>query len=144
MKTLIIIVVLLLVTIGGFAYAGRNTLYNELNTLKLIPEPERFTELYFDDSASLPRNTVKGEPVSFSFTVHNVEGATTTYPYRVYFQDPSGDQQTLTTGTVSLADGASTAIPVSIIYPVSNARGMFVVDLTALNQSIDFLVPNTN
>lgn len=131
----------LCVSIG---YAKQSSLYEVLNTLKLVPEPERFTELYFENASFLPKETVEGVSDSFSFTVHNMEGATTTYPYRVYFEYPSGHEVTFTENRVSLPDTASTTISVSHAFLASNERGMVVVSLTSLNQSIDFLVPNTN
>lgn len=122
----------------------RATVYAELSELKLIPMPERFTELYFNNHLSLPKQTVAGQSASFSFTIHNVEGITTTYPYRVYFEYPRGHQVDFASSTVTLADGATTTVAVSHIFLASNETGKVVVDLTALNQQIDFLVPATN
>lgn len=126
-------------------YQFRAAIYNELNGLKLIPTPERFSELYFINPESLPSSTTAGKTVSFSFAISNAEGVTTTYPYSVYFQYPDGAKAIFATGTVSLADNASTTIAISHTFTASNLTGEVVVNLPSLNnQQIDFLLPDSN
>jgi hypothetical protein len=137
-----ILIVVVLVAFG--AYHEKSAIYSELSQLKLIPEQERFTELYFNDASSLPRQTNKGVVDTFSFTIHNVEYATTTYPYRVYFVYPSGRQVPFATSTITLTPNASTTVNISHTWLASNEHGQVVVELTSLNQSIDFLLPDTN
>ncbi len=137
-------IVAVLLAASFIAYQKRDVIYGELNALKLIPIPERFTELYFENSSSLPRKTVAGQPISFSFTIHNVEGTTTTYPYSVYFKYPNGAQISFANSNVILAADASTSIKVTYIFPTSNLAGIVVVNLTQLNQQIDFLLSGTN
>jgi hypothetical protein len=137
-------IVAALVLVGLVVSYEKNTMYAELNHLKLIPEPERFTELYFENASSLPQQTVAGKPIIFSFTVHNLEGATTTYPYRVYFQYPDGHQTLFRQATLTLVDTAFATINISHTFLGSDERGMVVVELTSLDQSIDFLLPDTN
>jgi hypothetical protein len=71
------IVVIVLILIVVFLYIYRGDIYRELGTLKLLPQPELFTELYIDNystlAAQLPTTVVKGDNVSFSFTIHNLE-----------------------------------------------------------------------
>jgi len=141
----IIAILILLAAITAALYAARNVVYAELNDLKLIPQPERFTELYFENSANLPRATIANQSISFSFTIHNLEGVTTTYPYTVYFLYPSGTEATFASSSVMLADGASTTISVIHKFLTSNLTGRVVVDLPSQgDQQIDFLLPNTN
>lgn len=125
-------------------YMARSMVYAELNNLKLIPIPERFTELYFDNASSLPRQTVLHGRVSFSFTIHNLEGAMTTYPYQVYFEYPNGFQVMFASSTTVLADNAFTTITISHTFHASNETGRVIVSLTSFNQDIDFLVPDNN
>jgi hypothetical protein len=127
------------------AYALRGLIYNALYSLDLIPIPERYTELYFTNPAAIPTSITAGKPATFSFTVVNHEGVTTTYPYSSYFVDPSAERIILASGTISLADGASATIPVSYKFAAAPVTGEVVVDLPSLNdQSIDFLLPYTN
>ncbi len=148
-KTTIIVILLILAAIAAGSYLIAqfygSTVYAGLNSLKLIPQPERFTELYFNNSSNLPRATVAKKPISFSFGIHNVEATTTVYPYEVYFVDNTGYRVNFTSGTVTLASDASTTISVSYTFQSSNLTGEVVVNLPSLNnQSIDFLLPNSN
>jgi hypothetical protein len=115
-----------------------------MNDWKLLPQPEQFTELYFNNYLSLPKTSVAGKPFTFSFTIHNIENATTVYPYAVYFKYPDGARTTLRTGSVTLANDATTTIPITYTFQTSDLHGEVVVALTELNQTIDFILPNTN
>lgn len=145
-KTVIVILVLAIVLVGAFLlYHQKSAVYAGLNSLKLIPQPEQFTELYFENSSALPRATVAKQPISFSFGIHNVEGTSTVYPYEVYFEYPDGSKVNLAAGTVTLPSDASTTISVSHTFSSSNLTGEVVVNLPSLdNQQIDFLVPDNN
>jgi hypothetical protein len=143
----ITLIILVCVILAGsfFLYQEKSVVYADLNSLKLIPQPETFTELYFENASYLPRATVAGQPISFSFGIHNVEYATMTYPYEVYFEYPDGSQIYFTSGTVTLASDASTSIPVTYTFQASGLVGKVVVDLPSLgDQQIDFLLPNNN
>ena len=136
------IIVALLVVGGALLYGYRGALYGEMNRFKLLPIPERFTELYFQNSALLPKQVVNGQSISFSFTIHNAEGVTTVYPYAVYFETTDGQRATFAGNTITIDDGASKTIVISHTFATSNIKGKVIVSLTQLNQEIDFLLPN--
>jgi hypothetical protein len=141
---LFVIVVLALICLIFVVYRYRSFIYAEMDALKLLPEPERFTELYFTDPAAIPTSTVAGQTMSFAFTIQNLEGVTTTYPYTSYFEDATGGTTSLANGIISLPDNASASIPVSYTFPAS-VNGEVVVNLPTLgNQQIDFLLPYNN
>ena len=143
--TILLFILFVILAASFFLYQDKSAVYAELNSLKLIPQPEQFTELYFENSSNLPRSTVAKQPITFSFGIHNVEYATTTYPYEVYFEYPDGSQVDITSGIVTLPNDASTTIPVSYTFSASNLTGMIVVNLPSQdNQSIDFLLPDNN
>jgi hypothetical protein len=143
-QTIISIVAIALISIAFVLYTFSGSIYNTLNAWDLIPKPEKFTELYFDNASLLPRTTVAGEPISFTFTIHNVEGTTTVYTYIVYFEDQVGGRTIFTGDNIALADGSSTTVNVTHTFAASDEQGEVVVDLPALNQQIDFLLPNVN
>jgi len=144
-KTVIILLIVVLVLVATVAiYRYQAGISDALSTVKLVPTPEAYTELYFNNTESLPTSTIAGKPTVFSFTIHNVEGTSTIYPYAVYFQPANGAQLVLVSSTVSLADGASTTIEIAHTFQTSNIDGRVVVDLSSLNQEIDFLLPNIN
>lgn len=141
---LVVILFAVFFSVTFLLYQERGAIYAGLNNLKLIPQPERFTELYFENPTLLPKQTVAGQPVSFSFTVHNLESVTTTYPYKVYFEYPLGQQVVFANNSVSLANNAFSTITVSHTFLTSNQKGKVVVELISRNQLIDFLLPNNN
>jgi len=130
----------ILVAILGSLYFETGPIYGELKNLNLIPVPERFTELYFQDPATLPNSVAKGKTLSFSFVIHNVEGATTTYPYVAYFESSDNTKSVLQNGNVSLSDNESTTIAVAHTFAAAAGTGTIVVDLPTLSQQIDFLL----
>jgi len=127
-----------------FLYIIHGSVYGEMKKFDLIPMPERYTELFFKDYELLPKNTVAGQTTSFTFVIHNLEFATSTYPYRVYFEYPSGGEVTFASGTVTVADQAYQDVTVAHTFLASNEEGEVVVELTSLDQQIDFLLPDTN
>jgi uncharacterized membrane protein len=138
-KATIFIILIILVAASLLFY------YYEGARLNLVPQPERFTELYFIDSSNLPRQTVAKQPISFSFGIHNVEYMTMTYPYEVYLMYTDGHRLSIASGTITLPNDASTTIPVSYTFGTSNVTTTVVVALPAENnQSIDFLLPSTD
>ncbi|MBA3788864.1 DUF1616 domain-containing protein [Patescibacteria group bacterium] len=145
----LLIFLILIVLAASFLYIFREAINVELNKLKLVPQREAFTELYIKDfstlSANLPSKIVPGTTVSFSFTIHNVEGHTMSYPYKVYVLSTNGNGTATTTvdrGQVELASDAFSTIAESYTFASSNTQTSFVIVLPQLNQSIQFFVPN--
>jgi hypothetical protein len=115
-----------------------------LSAWNFTPKKETYTELYFNNPENLPKSIVTGEKMRFSFTIHNVEGTQVTYPYTINFVESNGHTVPISKKTITLADGASQVIAVSVSTISSNEKGHMVVTLTNLNQSIDFILPNNN
>lgn len=115
-------------------------IYTQLNQWKLIPQPERFTELYFDDHTRLPKIIVPGETNTFVFVVNNLEGHPTYYPYAVYFQGVDGVVVPIQDGTVFLSDGEQQKITVTTKGDWSSSNGKIFVVLKEQNQKIHFFV----
>mgnify|MGYP003435165302 FL=1 len=115
-----------------------------LGKLNLIPKQEKFTELYFDDYSKLPTKSIAGQEVSFSFTISNFEGEDVTYPYKVYFEYPSGYKSVIKTGQITAYNNESKSILVNHKFGISNLYGKVVVHLENVDQTIHFLLPNYN
>jgi hypothetical protein len=138
-------IVLLIFAIFCIIYLIRGTmLSSQLSALDLIPKPEHFTELYFENSTALPTSTIAGKPISFAFTIRNQEGTSTVYPYVVYIEYPTGERVVLASSSVTLNNDASTTIPITHIFKSSGEQCNVFVDLTAIDQKIDFLLPDNN
>ena len=115
-----------------------------LGQWNFVPKKETYTELYFNNPENLPKQAVKGGKAVFSFTIHNVEGDRTTYPYTVEFVYSTGRRTRILKGTVTLNDAESKTVNVSHAFADGFEQGKVEVTLTNLNQSIDFLIPNNN
>ena len=134
--------ILLLSVIGGiFLYGFRVPIYNELSAFDLIPHDEHFTELYFDAyPASRTTQANDGKAVTFSFSVHNEEGAAMAYPYRVYAKAQTGEMYLIASSTMYLGNAESITVPETYVPERSVTVSRVVVELTQLHQHIDFLL----
>lgn len=133
------VAVIVLAIAGSLAlYAYRSPVYAEMNALKLIPQQEPFTELYFENPSALPAEVIAGKPNYFGFVIHNLEGATTTYPYVVYLKYPSGQEGLIMNGTTTLAENTYKIIGTRFTIASSTDKAEVVVLLPKLNQQIDF------
>jgi uncharacterized membrane protein len=114
---------------------------HQMRRWKLLPEPERLTELYFTHPNNLPTNYTPGQPLPVAFTVHNLEYRTTTYHYQITEQAQDGStSQTLTTGTFTLPQNQykPTALNISLIDLGQHVK--VLVMLEGQNESIDYLL----
>lgn len=138
------VAVLAVTTILIVIFFSRAAIQHELINLKLVPQKETFTELYFNNVDSLPIAASNGGKGTFSFTIHNEEGVQTVYPYLVFFLAPNGRRTIFARGTAMIDSKAYQTITAPYTFSTATQKGMVVVLLTNLNQQIDFLIPNTN
>jgi hypothetical protein len=77
---------------------------NQLNDWKLLPQPERFSELYFTDHQHLPTTYAAGQTQTVKFTVHSLEHQPKSYTYAITASQTVGDPkaQILATGNFTL------------------------------------------
>ena len=135
-----VLVLLILVAIVSLMYQHKNVVYAKLDALKLIPRPERFTELYFNDHINLPKYIQKGEKISFSFVIHNLEGGNRQYPYAVYFKSLDGQITNIEKKVVVLRDEEYKTINESYTSALADNNGGIYVELQNPQQGIDFLL----
>ncbi|MFH1592030.1 MAG: carbohydrate-binding domain-containing protein [Candidatus Woesearchaeota archaeon] len=102
------------------------------------PDPERFTELYFDDHNYLDKYSYDGKH-DFSFTIHNLEGERMVYDYEVKVDDEIVKEA----GVVIENDGfAEVHENVEISVPFDRAK--IEVSLVEKDQEIHFWVEYTD
>lgn len=120
-----------LMVIGG-AYVQRQAIYDQLYAWKLIPRPERLTELYFANHQQLPSVYSPGEQQQVTFTVRNLEHRPTSYSYAVMQEGADArpakllasgtfklqhDEQKTVTGHIPFDDfGPRSKVSVTITY----------------------------
>jgi uncharacterized membrane protein len=111
-----------------FAYSGRRVLASQLNSWKLLPQPERFTELYFT-APSLPTHFKRGRSEVVAFTIHNLEHQTIQYHYLLTVQTEDGKKQFLGDGTIAVAYDHAQNVRRTITVPLSARRVKVQVSL---------------
>lgn len=120
-------------------FSFKNQIIAKMNALKLLPQPEKFTELYFEDHLTLP-TTITTKPQSFSFTIHNVEYQTMIYPYDVYAQIDDTKQE-IDQKTVTIPANEYKTISESFTIATSAAtKAEIVISLPKKQQQIDFFI----
>ncbi len=122
-----------------FINLNRASVYNELFALDLIPKPEKLTELYFIDHASLPSTVASNQEISFAFVIHNLEMTDYQYTYDV-FVDANGALQIADSGKVLVEDNQYYVKTEKFTLIRSSERQKIMVELTNKQQSIDFWI----
>jgi hypothetical protein len=144
-KIIILLIIVVFFAGGVFLYQGNTALAEKILTnLKITPEPETFTELYFEDFNSLPKQSLAGHALNFTFTIHNLEGVSKYYTYVVYFEYSTGEKTILKQGSIIVDNNDYRSVNVNYVFKASNLKGKVVVNLANLNQQIDFILPNNN
>jgi len=138
--TVLLFCTLILVIVVSSSW-WRPALTNQLNKWKLLPEPEKLTELYFTQPNDLPSTYVPGEAQKVNFTVHNIEYQTMTYHYKIIEESQDGAQQQLLTSS-SFKLGQNQYQSVSFTGPLVDmgVNTKVVVELPTVNESIDYLL----
>lgn len=111
-----------LLALGFISYAAYSSVVaQQLTNWKVLPRPERVTELSFLHSNQLPDRFRDGDIQTFSFRVHNLEHRATTYHFTVK-AIAAEQEQLLTSGSVTLPDEAARNITQTVIVPALNRR----------------------
>lgn len=125
--------------VSGFSVIHAHAIAQQMHRWKLLPEPERLTELYFTKHRDLPVTYVPGTPQAVSFTVHNVEHQAMSYAYVIVQRGDNGQAAQLGQGSLQLADGATKAASVTVT-PVDLGRSQIIIQLLPTNESINYWV----
>ena len=118
---------------------------NQLNDWKLLPEPEKLTELYFTHPNSLPSTYAAGGTQTVAFTVHNLEYQTENYQYQITETSNNGQQnQILFSSSFVLKQNQykNVSEPVSLLD--FGSRVKISIDLTNVNETIDYWVTGSS
>jgi hypothetical protein len=116
-----VVICCLIVLCSGIFVFSKPALASRLEAWKILPRPERFTELYFAIPEQLPSTFMSARSQPVSFTVHNLEEQKTIYGYRIVAK-ASSKQQVLAHGQFALAHGESKNITRPILLPPLDER----------------------
>lgn len=140
-RALLLVFVSLLLVLPPFLWDFRQDIERGLGWLRLLPEHDRFTELYFEDYDRLEHTAAPGQPVSLSFTVRNLEGRSRNYRYDVRLLG-ARELTLLERNTLEVpADGERT-LPKSYLLPAECPGCAVSVVLIDENQEIRFHLDN--
>jgi hypothetical protein len=104
----------IILMLGIVGIANRQAVYDQFYDWKLIPRPERLTELYLTDHRNIPQTYTPGQAQTMSFTVRNLEHRTTDYSYTITQKTTNGKAKQLARGTFSLKHDHKKAVSVRI------------------------------
>lgn len=137
-----LIIPLVVALIPGLIYFKSNDIKAFAENLK--PLPERFTELYFEDHALLPKSASKDTVYDFRFTTHNLEYIDTGYNYAVFIEPENGEKQLLDKGSFTLRHDEYRTVTESfkIINPAKRLK--ITVELIDKKQTIHFWMEAEN
>ncbi len=126
---------LILVILG---ISQRQAIYDQLYAWKLIPRPERLTELYFTDHTNLPKTYKPDETQVVKFTVRNLEYRDTDYKYVVGVMNEDETEELLdrASGEIQLTHDQYKNVEVPITITAKGPRAKIVV--TIYYQGIKF------
>ncbi len=122
-----------------FVSLNRAFTYQELVALDLVPKPEKFTELYFNDNTSLPASATSNQSIRFAFAIHNLEAADYQYTYDVVV-DAHGTRYIVDRGDVLVKNNQYYVKTEQFKLPNLPGRQEVIVELTNKQQSIDFWI----
>ena len=113
------------------------TIYNELAALDLIPQPEKLTELYFNDHTNLPTSATSNQAIAFAFVIHNLEATDYQYTYAVSV-NANGIRHIVDSGNVLVKDNQYYVKNERFTLLNSPGSQKIIVELTNKQQSIAF------
>ncbi|OGG59805.1 hypothetical protein A2765_04430 [Candidatus Kaiserbacteria bacterium RIFCSPHIGHO2_01_FULL_56_24] len=136
LRTLFYTLLVFLASLAGVTmYSVWPSIYSALYERKVIPADEPLTELYFNDTETLPRSATRA--LSFSFTIHNMEGKDMIYPYVVRAEFPDDRVMVLDRNTIPIAHGDAVRIPETLHLGVTG-KVRIIVELP--DERISFLL----
>ena len=138
-RILLVLGVVFAVGLLIFINVQRTAIHDILTALYLIPQPERLTELYFENGANLSNIPANSNGVSFSFVVHNLEAADYHYTYNVSVY-ANGTKHVVDSGNILVKDNQYYVKAEKLALTNVSGGQEIIVELTNKQQMIDFWV----
>jgi uncharacterized membrane protein len=140
----LILVPLAIVVVLSLGISFHQQIKNQLIAWKLLPEPEKLTELYFMNPNNLPTIYTPGQKQYVHFTVHNIEYQNETYSYKIVEQNQDGSQiQLLSSGQFTLQQNQYQGLNVGVSPADLGTRAEIIIELPTVNENISYLVNRT-
>ena len=140
-----LVILLVCGVVGVLLYVRQPEIATLLTDWEVVPQLEPLTELYFNSYLDFPKQVTKGQSITFSFTVHNLEGKTMTYPYDVYLQPRNHSIHIpIEHNTLTLQDTESRSINESYTFKTKSTQVVVYVELPSIGEKIHFALPSTH
>lgn len=137
----LVLVPLAIVIVLSLGFGLHQQIKNQLNAWKLLPEPEKLTELYFTNPNNLPTAYAPGQQQTVRFTTHNIEYQTEIYSYKIIEQSQDGSQsQLLSSGEYTLQQNRYQVQNVGITPVDLGTKAEIIIELPTVNENISYLV----
>jgi uncharacterized membrane protein len=118
------------VIVSAVVCMSQTAIAQQMDRWRLLPRPERFTELYFTDLRSLPTSVKAGTVQHILFTVHNSEYRKTTYHYKLTVNlANNGAKIQVGDGLFTLAANEARTLHQTVTVPLLNSRALISVVL---------------
>lgn len=104
-------------------------LRRQLDSWRLLPRPETYTELYFEPQHKLAYAYNPGQDLQVSFVVSNHESQTVTYHYKIVAKADQSEQ-VLSTGQTVMAVNQQRNLAPQLHLPDTDQALSLVVELT--------------
>jgi len=137
LKTAGLLLAVLVITGGIYTGITHKSAIAHAFTLATTHQPERFTELYFNNSAHLPLYAPAGKLQHITFHIGNHEAHSVSYGY-VALMTSNGNVTVLSRGNVTVVDTQGHDILLSFSLPAPNSAAQISVTLTGRPEHITF------
>ncbi len=128
-----------------FGITQASAIKNQLNDWKLLPRPEKLTELYFTYPNNLPSTYVSNQKQVISFTIHNLEYQKMNYRYQIIESNQSGTKSiTLKSDNYSLQQNGYVGLSIGESIQDLGSRVKVSVTLSPVNETISYWVVRSN
>ena len=134
------VIAVVILAVAAFDHAA---IAHQLHSWKLLPEPERLTELYFTNATNLPTTYRPDQTQDVQFAVHNLEHRITSYNYVISARsvdNANAAAATLAHASFTLVQNQTTTLAAPVTLPNLGAQATITITLQPGNVSINYMI----
>lgn len=118
----VLLVVAALGVIAGVVSANQSAIAKQLDAWHLLPQPEPYTAVFFNDSRALPTHAEAQASLTADATIQNMQYEPTTYTYKITANVGGGSEHLLKQGSCTIDHGGICTINGNITVPALGPR----------------------
>ena len=130
----VMVVFLMVVCASVIGVIGTHGNVSDAITLATTHQPERYTQLFFDNPAKLPSYAPTGKIQTLNFSIVNNNAEQVTYTYETTIT--IGSSTTSTSHSLTLANGQSAQLVTQFTVPTPLTKAQITIHLLGTNQRI--------